>query len=79
MIDPSGVNLWAQWDGASDVIQVSVNMMNIFLEIDCLHPTLSNLITIVVEPETGKMVSLGMVQANEGGMSLENFQILYQE
>ncbi|MCB2178486.1 hypothetical protein KQH61_03635 [bacterium] len=77
VVDPSGVNMWAQWIGSTDADEISGNVENILSTIDCLYPTLYNLVTIVVSPSTGEIISLGMLSATPDGMDIADYQVLY--
>lgn len=75
--DPNGVNMWAQWVGSTDQDEISTNVHAILSEINCLYPSLYNLVTLVMDAQTGQMVSLGMLSADADGLDFNNYQILY--
>ncbi len=48
VIDDSGVNVWAQWDGPTDALALA-SLLNVAMELDCLHPAPTQLIILVVD------------------------------
>lgn len=72
VVDRTGRNLWAQWDGPSDPAIVVTNLLNIQLELDCFDPSVNIIFTIV--NEAGQVTLAGWVPEGDLGQA----QILYQ-
>jgi hypothetical protein len=72
VVDRTGRNLWAQWDGPSDPAIVITNLLNIQLELDCFDPSVNIIFTIV--NEAGQVTLAGWVPEGDLGQA----QILYQ-
>jgi hypothetical protein len=72
VVDRTGRNLWAQWDGPSDPAIVITNLLNIQLELGCFDPSVNIIFTIV--NEAGQVTLAGWVPEGNLGQA----QILYQ-
>ncbi len=77
-IDGGGTNLWAQWDGPSDIAIVLANLMNITMELDCLYPAPTRLVVIVVNSEDAAVNLLGVIDAVNGVLDPMNFNYVQQ-
>lgn len=73
VLDDVGTNVWAQWDGSTDPLQLTVNLQNIVMELECLYPPPDRVIIIVVN-EDGIVELLGIVP----GLNISGLQIAYQ-
>jgi hypothetical protein len=59
VIDETGPNVWAQWDGVEDPLMLSLNLGNFLLEVGCFSPA-ANLIFIVVD-DSGRIHTIGRI------------------
>ena len=72
VIDDLGANVWAQWDGPTDILALA-SILNIAMELDCLHPSPTQLLFVIVD-ENGKVGLIGMLPS-EGIKSMDTNQI----
>jgi len=72
VVDDFGANVWAQWDGPTDPIFMTVSLANVMMELECFIPT-ANLIFIVVD-EDGTTGLVGVVPQGDAG----SMQIVYE-
>ncbi|HSG45462.1 MAG TPA: hypothetical protein VLA72_20130 [Anaerolineales bacterium] len=78
VIDDVGTNVWAQWDGPTGFL-ATVSILNIAMELDCLHPSPTQLIMIVVN-EQGKVGMIAILpEIGIETLDLIQMQTLYQE
>jgi hypothetical protein len=61
VLDETGINVYAQWDGEVDVTMIPT-LLNVALELRCLHPPIDQLIVIVVDAN-GKINLIGQTPA----------------
>jgi hypothetical protein len=81
VLDESGVNLYAQWDGQPDFVQATLPaaLMNIGMEIDCLFPEPDRIVFNIVD-ETGEMQIIGTWNGSDAkNQDISKIQILYQK
>ena len=76
VLDGVGTTVWAQWDGSSDPLFASVNLMNVLMELECLYPAPTGLVVVVVDEETGQLGLYGEIEEENGVLSLDNFRYL---
>ena len=79
VIDQLGVNLWAQWDGPTGPEMVTVNLLNIALEIECLFPSPNNLLYMVVDGDDGRVKLFEGFFRDEEGVDMNSYQVFYKE
>jgi len=79
VIDQLGVNLWAQWDGSTEPAMVTVNLLNIALEIECLFPPPDNLLYMVVDEEDGHVKLFEGFLQDQEGVDMNSYQVFYKE
>ena len=79
VINPGGVNLWAQWDGSSDSEIVAANLLNIDTELGCLFPAPNNLLYIVVDEQDGHVRLFAGLFRDQEGVDMNTPQVLYKE
>ena len=61
MTDEGGVNVWAQWDGPTNMTFLAPSLLNVVMELNCLYPMPDWLIVTVVD-QTGEANLIGVVQ-----------------
>lgn len=77
IIDQDGANVWAQWDGPTDLGAVAANVFNITGELNCLHPRLDRLIFIVVDQDANANL-IAVIRNGESGFDLQTMEVLSQ-
>ena len=78
VIDEAGTNVWAQWDGPSDFLALA-SILNITMELDCLHPSPTQLLTITVDQD-GEVGMIALLpESGIKTMDLNQLQVLYQK
>jgi hypothetical protein len=83
VIDETGINVYAQWDGEVDVTMIPA-LLNVALELRCLHPPIDQLVVIVVDAN-GKINLIGQtpgsaVRSSNYANDVPNqFKILYPQ
>ena len=83
VLDETGINVYAQWDGEVDVTMIPT-LLNVALELRCLHPPIDQLIVIVVDAN-GKINLIGQtpgsaVRSSNYANDVPNqFKILYPQ
>jgi hypothetical protein len=81
VIDETGINAYAQWDGEVDVTMIPA-LLNVALELRCMHPPIDQLVVIVVNAD-GKINLIGQTpgsavrSANYASDVPNQFKILY--
>jgi hypothetical protein len=81
VLDESGANIYAQWDGQPDFVQATLPaaLMNIAMEINCLFPEPDRIIFNIVD-ETGEMQIIGAWNGSDAkNQDISQIQILYQK
>jgi hypothetical protein len=73
VLDDEGANVWAQWDGPTDLILMSASLLNVTMELECLYPRPDRVIVIIVD-ENGIVGLIGVIP----GINAGGFQIAYQ-
>jgi len=83
-IDPVGVSVWAQWDessGLQPLISVAPSLLNLAMELRCLHPR-PDQVWIGVVGETGEMILAGVLpgevlqEDDYASAALEQFKVI---
>ena len=83
VIDETGINAYAQWDGEIDMTMIPV-LLNVALESRCLHPAIDQLVVIMVDAD-GKINLIGQtpgsaVRSSNYANDVPNqFKILYPQ
>ncbi len=78
VIDETGRNVWAQWDGPADFLAFA-SMMNVAMELGCLHPSPTQLLMIVVD-EQGEVGMMALwPESGFEALDLNQVRILYQK
>ena len=79
MIDEEGINVWANWDSPTDYSYYAPAMMNVAMELDCLHPKPDNLFMGITDEEN----DLALIALWSGEaifeMDLEQITILFMK
>jgi len=83
VIDETGINVYAQWDGEIDVTMIPA-LLNVALESRCLHPQIDQLVVILIDAD-GKINLIGQtpgsaVRSQNYANDVPNqFKILYPQ
>ncbi len=83
VIDETGINAYAQWDGEIDVTMLPV-LLNVALELRCMYPPIDQLVVIMVDAD-GKINLIGQtpgsaVRSQNYANDVPNqFKILYPQ
>jgi hypothetical protein len=83
VIDETGINVYAQWDGEVDVTMLPA-LLNVALESRCVHPSIDQLVVILVDGD-GKINLIGQtpgsaVRSQNYANDVPNqFKILYPQ
>lgn len=83
VIDETGINVYAQWDGEIDVTMLPA-LLNVALELRCVHPPIDQLVVIMVDAD-GKINLIGQtpgsaVRSSNYANDVPNrFKILYPQ
>ena len=83
VLDETGINAYAQWEGEIDVTLLS-SLLNVALELRCVHPPIDQLVVIVVDAD-GKINLIGQtpgsaVRSSNYASDVPNqFKILYPQ
>jgi hypothetical protein len=81
VLDDAGINVWAQWDSQPDFVQINLpaSLLNIAMEVDCLHPQPDRIMFNVVD-ETGEIQMIGLWNWSDAKkQDISQIQILYQK
>ena len=81
VIDETGINVYAQWDGPTDALMYA-SLANVGMELVCLHPAIDWLNVTVVDEE-GNIKLIGrvagdIVRSNDVSALINNFVIIAQ-
>lgn len=83
VIDETGINVYAQWDGEIDLTMLPA-LLNVALEAQCVHPPIDQLVVIVVDAD-GKINLIGQTPGsavrspNYANDVPNQFKILYPQ
>lgn len=76
--DELGAHVYAQWDGPTDMAMITVNLLNLSLEIPCLYPPADEVLFMIVDSR-GSVDMIGRWGVDEmQTMNLAAIEILYQ-
>ena len=83
VIDETGINAYAQWDGEIDTTMLPV-LLNVALELRCMYPPIDQLVVIMVDAD-GKINLIGQTPGsaarapNYASDVPNQFKILYPQ
>lgn len=82
VIDETGVDVYAQWDGATEQVLVLTPLLNVTLELKCLHPAPDKL-TITVVDDAGNVGLIGAlpgaaIKSDDLKDDIEQLQVVYR-